>query len=198
MGSSNRSEVDFDRLLRLREGDKPRAIRARSVESLGDPVALLLAVVPPEPVAHEVTEGSVAYDLVGTEYVAIKLISDHFVEVLSAGGFTGWATFPVTLAKPGGEAIEGYHGLAVRGRSGPIDDSLSEQIVLPAPVPTGRTRSGLRGRYFAPETWDGSDVFVPQDSGWVFVTEPVASALREAEVTNIGLEVLSTMERLIY
>jgi len=198
MDSSNRSEIDFDRLLALEEGDKPRAIRARSVESIRQPVALLLAdVVPPEPVAHEVTEGRVAYDFVGTEYVAIKLISDRFVEVLNTGGFTGWATFPVTLAKPG-EAIEGYHGLAVRGRSGPIDDSLSEQIVLPPPVPTGRARSGLRGRYFAPESWDGSDVFVPRDSGWVFMTEAVASALREEEVTNIGLEVLSTMERPVY
>lgn len=143
-------------------------------------------------------EGTVANDYLGTSFPLIALLSDRFVEVLRAGGFTGWGTFPVTLTTQGGKAIDGYHGLAVRGRSGPIDGALSESIVLPPPVPGGAAEDGRRGLYFHPETWDGSDVFVPEGSGYVIVTEAVADAMRAAEVTNIDLEVLSGVERPVY
>lgn len=192
MGSRTPSKrtADFDRLYELGEGFEPDALRARSVERVDAKALLRDDETPAEPVRFEITEGGTAYDFVGTTRVAGKLVSERFVDVLRGDGFSGWSTYPVEL--PG---HEGYHGLAVRGRAGPIDNSLSEEITLPPPVPEGRSGPGWRGLYFAPETWDGSDLFVPSGSTFVFMTEGVAQALEREQITNIELSRLSEIER---
>jgi hypothetical protein len=95
-----------------------------------------------------------------------------------------------------GSELPGYHGLAVTGRCGPIDDSLSDEVVLPPPVPRGRARRALRGICFDSATWDGSDVFTPEGYTASFVVERVKTAVEAAGITNVEFARLSETNRI--
>lgn len=134
--------------------------------------------------------------MIGTAYVTLTLVSERFLAVLRQHNFAGWTTFPVRVVlSEDGRELGGYHGLAVTGRAGPIDDSLSEEVVIPPPVPEGRASPGLRGLCFPPESWDGSDIFTADNEAAIFVVEPVKAALEAAGVTNIDFQRLSEIER---
>ncbi len=47
------------------------------------------------------------------------------------------------------------------------------------------------------ETWDGSDLFPPEGTAHVLMTEPVRDALLELGVTNIALERTSEIHRYV-
>jgi hypothetical protein len=122
------------------------------------------------------------------------LISDKFLDVLR--GFTGWQTYAVRIVGRGGDEVPGYHGLSVTGRCGRIEWEKSERMILPPPVPEGRTMAGWRGMYFSPSSWDGSDVFVPDDeSTYVIVTDEVRAAAERARLTNVIFTRLTEFER---
>jgi hypothetical protein len=134
--------------------------------------------------------------LIGTTYGLPVLVSERFLDVLREHGFTGWTTFPVRVFLHDGSELKGYSGFAVTGRAGPIDDSLSEEVILPPLVPSGRARPGLRGACFAPESWDGSDFFACGDSSAITVTETVRQALEAARLSNVAFKRLSEIERI--
>lgn len=69
--------------------------------------------------------GRIPCDLIGTTAVVLMLVSSRFVAVLEENRFTGWVTFPVRIHLRDGTEVPGYRGLAVTGRAGPIDDTLS-------------------------------------------------------------------------
>lgn len=53
-----------------------------------------------------------------------------------------------------------------------------------------------RGLYFDPDTWDGSDIFMPGGrTGWVFVLDHVRDALEKAHVKNVAFQRLDEVER---
>jgi hypothetical protein len=142
-------------------------------------------------------QGARAYDLVGTTSPTLVLVSAHFLDVLRAAGFTGWTTFPVKVTLDDGSSLEGYEGLAISGRCGPIDDSLSELVTLPPAVPGGPEQRALRGLCFRPETWDGSDLFTPSEGYTAaFVTTRVKDEVERAGITNVEFKRLSEIERM--
>ena len=55
----------------------------------------------------------------------------------------------------------------------------------------------MDGLYFAPESWDGSDTFRPEDRLYHLVTKRVKVALERANVRNIMFERLSEKERMV-
>lgn len=126
--------------------------------------------------------GSTPYDLMGTTFPPLLLISDRVVSVLR--GFSGWTTYPVEVHGKKGERIPGYHGLAVTGRCGPIDYTQSTPRVCEPPAPQGRRSRQWFGLCFDPRTWDGSDVFVPEGTSIKVVVEAVKQALEKAKITN--------------
>jgi hypothetical protein len=108
-------------------------------------------------------------------------------------GFKGWDRFPVDVSGCG--LPSGYAGLVVRGRCGVIDDRRSVRMERIAPHhPKGHVVV-WKGLYFDAETWDGSDIFCPEDANFIFVTERLAAALRAANLTNISLKRASDIER---
>ena len=154
-------------------------------------------VQPSEPIEFVRAGGRKPHDMIGTTRAALKLVSDRFLEVLREHGFSGWATFPARVVLDGEHELGGYHGFAVAGRCGPIDDRLSEEVTLPPPVPEGRPTPGLRGLCFQPETWDGSDFFASEAGGaMIFVVERVKDAFEHAGLTNVAFERLTEIERL--
>lgn len=177
-------------------GSGGHALRLSSRDLLDDPAGIARAEVKvTAPITFVREEGTETMDLVGTAYVVLFLVSDRFIRVLREGGFTGWGTFPVHLERVEGATPDGHRGLVVTGRCGPIDDELSQEAIVPPPFPGGRSSRQLRGLCFQPETWDGSDVFMPKSGGWVFVVEEVKDALEAAGMTNVELRRASDVHR---
>lgn len=147
------------------------------------------------PIEFEADQGREPCDLIGTTSGTLVLVSQRLVELLRNQGFNGWGTFPVRVGLGNNQSLDGYYGFAVTGRCGPIDDSLSEEVTLPPPVPGGRSSLGLRGLCFAPETWDGSDIFTADGYSGIFVVQRVKEALEGGGVTNVALQRLSEIDR---
>ena len=138
--------------------------------------------------------GTQAYDLVGTTYAVAVLVSERFLDVLKTHEFSGWSTYPVTVRGRNSEPVEGLHGFQITGRAGPIRERLSERVMLPPPMPQGRAMSHLKGLFFEPGTWDGSDIFAPAGTAFMCAQEAVVSALAEAAITNVTAERLTELD----
>lgn len=174
------------------------ALHVNPRDDIADPYALMRAeALPSEPVVFEYSCGGKPRDIIGTGHAVLELFSDRAIGILRNEGFTGWTTYPVEVYGKKDERVEGYHGFAVTGRCGPIDNSLSRQIVVPPPVPEGQPVPGWQGLYFDSETWDGSDVFTQPSGGWIFVVECVKKALNRAKIKNLYFERLSEVVRTI-
>lgn len=192
--------VDFSRLYIMEDERKRRGVAAcyefgaseeegrRRLHRL-----LLGEEAPAERVLFRWEEGCHLYDSLQTT-IPCRLFSNRVFDLLEISGATGWSSFPVELRGKNGERIDGYRGLAVTGRCGQLqyERSLSETRI-------GRSGQPYRvwtGLYFDEASWDGSDVFLASDATFVFVTERVVRALKEAEVTNVVFERMSTFERM--
>jgi hypothetical protein len=54
------------------------------------------------------------------------------------------------------------------------------------------------GLYFDLKTWDGSDIFVPESTGYTIVTEQVKIAIEKAKFKNIYFKRLTEFERMMF
>ncbi len=139
---------------------------------------------PAKPVRFGYHMGRRRTDFLRCGLPVISLASDRFIDILKAGGFSGWRTFPVTILGKDKQEISGYSGLAITGRCGPLDNPRCERKTRPAKWPAVRAVPAWYGLYFDLSTWDGSDLFMPEGTGFIFVTEPAKSALEKAKITN--------------
>jgi hypothetical protein len=117
------------------------------------------------------------------------IVSGKFIALLQENGFTGWTTYPVEVFDKAGTRVEDYSGLAVTGRCGPVDRSKSMSVLERYPA---RTVPKLKGYFFDPETWDGTDLFMPsaEFDARIFITVAVRDVLRRAKVKNIRMPAL--------
>ncbi len=130
-------------------------------------------------------------DFVWTTLAVPLVVSDRVLKVLE--GFTGWTRYSVLVLDEGGNALPGYSGLAITGRCGAIDNALSTRAIRKFPGGTFPVFVGLR---FDEASWDGSDIFCPEDdSGWVFVTPTLRDALQGAKVQNVLFQPAALIER---
>lgn len=190
--------MDFEKLYRIMTIGKRTALHVRPLDDIPDDVALFGGGVKPQRALRfdfmKGASGSTVNDFISTSLPPLVLVSNRVVEVL--GAFTGWTTYPVEVYGKRGESIPGYHGLAVTGRCGPIDDSQSRLVIEPPPVPQGRPRKKWVGLYFDPKTWDGSDLFLPESGGGTFVTEGVRTAMESAHISNVRFTRLTEAENM--
>jgi len=151
-------------------------------------------LAPPHPLRAEWAMGSSRpSDVIGDSGSNSLLLSQRVTTALEHAGVTGWRPFPISLTGRKGEPITGYFLLQITGRCGPINDSLSEVVQRAMPA---RVRPLLKGLYFDPKTWDGSDVFTIDHKGYIFVTEKVGRVLLKLRASNVRLERLSESERI--
>ena len=191
---------DYTRFYVMTEAFRRGAFRVHPLDEI--PIPNLCAVtraevVPGAPLRFHHDEGTHLCDYIGTTAAVITLVSDRLVGVLHDHRVSGWTTYPVEVYDDSGARIAGYHGLAVSGRSGPIDEDLSPVAVVPPPVPRGAALPHRIGLRFWPHTWDGSDVFSPDRSAFMFVTQRVRDALVKAKVTNVDLRRITEVEQLV-
>lgn len=189
-------DIDFSKLYSMEEAFKPGAFRPDVSDYCNLGRELLrqyqrAELRPPQPLQLGWAQGSRLVDFTGTTAVLPDVISDRFFDALHASGATGWTTYPIELRGRNEELIEGYCALAVTGRCGPRQDERS-RIEIRA-VPSGKSCAFKVGWYFDETTWDGSDVFVPKGTSFVFVTDKVKRALEKAKVTNVKFTTLDNV-----
>jgi hypothetical protein len=194
--SSTEIEEYFGRFFVLQEGFLRGALRVTPARKLRVPDELTRRErTPRKPVRFERDEGSRPLDLVGTTFGPLTIVSRRVIDVLERERFAGWATYPVELDTAGIDA-DAYHGLAVHGRCGNIDNSLTPKRLLPPPVPEGEAVPGRRGLLFEHGSWDGSDLFCPSEGATIFVTREVRDALVAAKVKNLDFQCVTEVERI--
>ena len=154
--------------------------------------ALLCGEIKPEaPIVGQWAMGRAKpVDVVWTTWATPMLISERVVQILRDHEFTGWDVFPMPLRDKAGELHPGFYFLQVHGRCGPRDPSKGEPFQEKYPA---GWFPALRGLYFDPDTWDGSDIFLPERTAFKVITEPVKRALVRAKVKNVVFKRLDTI-----
>jgi hypothetical protein len=187
----------FDKIFYLEDSGSKRAFRGDM--ALGtDTFGLIRAeVYPTEPLSVGWAMGSAdPGEVIWTTHAAPIIIADSVVKLLRTQGFTGWSLYPVSVRNKQGQPVPGYSGLAVTGRCGNIDPSMSVQVPRIFP---GGISPVLKGLLFDPTSWDGSDFFMPiKRSGYVFVVEEVKKAFERAKIRNVKFEPLDQFERSLW
>jgi hypothetical protein len=133
-----------------------------------------------EPIfVHEM--GGRIYDVLPTTNSGIYLVSIKFISVLESNHFSGWATNSIKAYDKDNNRIDNYYVFKVKGKAGPHDKSMSEDIMIQYP---GRSVLGKKGLYFEPETYDGSDIFILKNSLHIIMHFKVKECLEKAKITN--------------
>ena len=186
--------MEFGSLYRFSDAGIRGALHVESRKD-HDEIALSLGKKRPrKPLVFTHHSGGKPRDVIGTTEM-LCLVSERVIKVLRENEFTGWTTYPVEIHGKGGSLVEGYHGFAVTGRCGPIDWCRGKKVRRPPRVPGGKPCNVWIGMYFDPDSWDGSDVFVPKDTLYTIVTEEVKSAVEGIKPTNVEFEPLTQFER---
>lgn len=165
-------------------------------EAIDDYALLEGRLKPSHPPELRRSLGTLPRDLVLGTSVALYLLSSRAIEVLDRANFSGWTTYPADVSGALGGRLEGYAGLAVTGRCGPIRNELSKPILLPPPSPRGRSVWGWRGLYFEPNTWDGSDIFLAEGTAFVIVVARVKDVIERAQLSNFAFRPLTSIDRI--
>jgi hypothetical protein len=173
----------------------PRYIRATVSPSIEDDWRLLCGEIRPE-LMHfrQRFAGSQAGDFIWTTSVSPVAVHERVLQAFEAAGITGWATYPVEVYTVKDDRLPGYHGLAITGRCGPLDRSMSTPV---DPVVSQFGFQRWRGLHWLAETWDGSDLFLPEQASFKICTARVAQLLKRMKARNIRLEPTSDVAQTI-
>ena len=187
----------FRRFYRMAEEFTRGAVRVRALDAINDPWGLLHgAWHAGTRIRFKVSQGETYHHFLWSAHPAVVLVSAYVLDAWRGLRVSGWTTYDVELiGRPSSPST--YSGLVVNGVAGPIDDRLSTPVVLPPRAPGGSAKRGLRGLYFDPTTWDGSDVFCPRGTSWILVAERVRESLLTLGIRNLLLERLPDVERLV-
>ncbi|MBW6498327.1 MAG: hypothetical protein K0B09_08070 [Bacteroidales bacterium] len=129
--------------------------------------------------------GTQAFDFLNSGYAGVFLISRFIFDLLTTNKISGWKAIPARIL--GYESLE-YFLLTIKGRCSAIDYDKSESFIKPPFTPTGKPFEAKRGLFFDLNSWDGSDIFTPDNSRMIFVTEKVKKILIKSKATNILVE----------
>lgn len=124
--------------------------------------------IPVKPFEVEITEGSRLYDVVGFQDVSNFAISEKLHNLLQDNSITGWKAYEVSIR----EVDKVYYGLQITGRCGKLDQPKEEGFY-----------TGMKFNY---NTWDKSDIFVPEGTLLTFCTSKVRDLLIKNKITNIA------------
>jgi hypothetical protein len=192
--STSRPFPGFDKIFAL-EDPFGRAFRVNPELEIDEDFRLTRAEMQPShPVILNWTMGRAKpVEVIRTTMGTPVIISDSVVQLLRSHGFTGWSLYEVIVRDKQGQSLSGYSGLAFSGRCGAIDDTRSIQV--PRIFPAGIFPM-WKGLLFDPESWDGSDFFMPAGAvGWKFVVEEVKTAFEKAKIRNVEFTPLDQIER---
>lgn len=137
--------------------------------------------------------GTKLRDVLDTRYPPAYLISDRMKSLLEEYHITGWICYPIELYDKKNVLITGYHGFSITGRAGAMDVK-NQPIVEKNYREDGPICKVYKGGFFDIDTWDGSDIFILDNSYWVIVTARVVELLKKHKITALEFERLSDKE----
>ncbi len=105
------------------------------------------------------------------------LISKRLKTSLLSSGITGWRTYDVEID---GKLSENYSGFCIEGRCG--------STLRP------KEKGFFNGIKFEIDTWDGSDIFIPNDSLTIFCTQKVKQSIDELNLKNMMVQRIEDYE----
>lgn len=132
-------------------------------------------------------EGARHADLLGTEEVDVFFISPSFLAVLEP--LTGWRRGNQVVVEDRQGRSARYTQLIVKGRSG--------QVRSPQSRATNESDgfADVRGMPIEPDGWDGADLFTPEGSSFILLSQRAADVLRAAQLSNVEIEDASEVVR---
>ena len=104
-----------------------------SILDVGGQAALALGEIdPPAELRFTHAGGRRFTDVLNATSGQLMLLSTRVCEAMMP--FSGWRPLPAVVVAADGSERRDYAVLCVEGRSGPIDDELSERVTLPPPI----------------------------------------------------------------
>jgi len=137
-------------------------------------------------------QGKKPYDLISCGFV--QLISEKLKNLLVENNITGWKTYPIKIYDKKGNSLKDYFGLSITGKCGSIINEKSENRTMPPMVSGGPTYEARIGLFFDESKWDGSDIFSPMGTYYIFVSEEVKTLIKQNNITNVHFEPISELE----
>lgn len=145
------------------------------------------------PVFFQHKYGTKLHDILDTGVAGLYLISNKLKEVLENNDLSGWKTFSIKILDKKENELDGYYGLSIIGRCGPIDYKKSD-IIEKQLAPNGPKVKYYKGLHPGLDQWDGSDLFLPESYFGVILSPKAAEVLKKSKLTNINLEELTAIE----
>jgi hypothetical protein len=137
--------------------------------------------------------GKKTYDLLFSGYTGLFLVSRFIYDLFTSNNISGWNSIPARIR---GYETHEYFLLTVKGRCSAIDYEKSETFIKAPFTPAGKPFEAKRGLFFDLNSWDGSDIFTPEKTTYIFVTEKVKEILLKNRATNIIIENITEHERI--
>ncbi len=145
------------------------------------------------PIVFKQEYGSRLEDILDTGTAILFLISDKMKTILEDNKITGWKIFPIRVYDKGENEVEGYHGLSITGRCGPVNYNKSE-VIIKSLIEGGEKSRYYKGFYAGLDDWDGSDIFLSRGLFSIIVTQRVREIVKKEKLTNARFENLSEVE----
>lgn len=136
------------------------------------------------PVLVNRSGGHKLYDVIHGSAVGVLLFHNRFFKALRAERVTGFDSLPASIMVRD-KTVDDYSFLVVKGRAYGIDDYKGEVIDKGPIVPGGASVVVKRGLYFDEGTWDGSDIFLLDETLFIIVTEKVMNIIKNLAITNL-------------
>lgn len=128
------------------------------------------------------------------EEPVLRLVSRRLYKKLGEARLSGWSATPATLIGVDAQKASQYLVLTVTGRCGGLVETLPKAVTREFEKRPYKTYVGA---FFDVLSWDGSEVFSPEDSGWIIVTKHARNSIMAFGVPAIAFTRLADVERLI-
>ena len=154
-------------------------------------------IVPDSDLVFNHSKGNTIKDYIPTTHSILHLFSSRVFSEFKEKSITGFEGIPVSLKNKKNETIDGYSLLVVTGTCGNTYTVESTIRVIPPPTEFGKPMEAYIGIFFDMDSWDGSDIFIAKNSGFIFFTERVKDIFLELNIGNLTIKKISEMEFLV-
>ena len=186
----------FDHFFVLSPAFQASAIHVRPIDFSENPFSIARAEHRIDaPLGFEISSGTSEVDLVASEDPPLCLFSSEMKLLLQRHDLTGWGTFPIKLVSRTLNLTRHYEGFTVSGRCGKVQNHRSTKVTC-LPPPGGRSYQAYKGLFFEEMSWDGTDIFMPEDVSYIIVSARTQAIFVEKRLSNLDFIRLPDFERL--
>ncbi len=185
--------MNYENIYLLGDNDEKKALRLSPLQSITD-FSYVKNGDKLERLVLTSEEGKYLYDFISLSIGGSYLVSPRVLSILNENKVTGWKAYDVDFSQLSIEGIHNYKALAIKGNCGSINNNLSKPATLPPIMPNSPERKVYLGMLFDEETWDGSDIFSPEETAFVYVTKKIRDLFVENKITNCSFRRITELE----